>query len=56
MKQSWDERLMHQKAVLSFSEAWTGWRVRWSGILGRSTRASPTPGKENPHASVWVRG
>ncbi|GAB0207124.1 mitochondrial enolase superfamily member 1 [Grus japonensis] len=27
--QNWEEWLIHQKAVLPFSETWTGWRVGW---------------------------
>jgi len=27
MTQNWEEWWIHQKAVLPFSETWTGWRV-----------------------------
>jgi len=30
--QDWGEWLIHQKAVLPFSETWTGWRVGCKGI------------------------
>jgi len=29
--QNWEEWLIHQKAVLPFSETWTGWRVGQRG-------------------------
>jgi len=28
---TWEEWLTHQKAVLPFSQTWTGWRVGWRG-------------------------
>ena len=31
MIQSWEEWLTHQKAVLLFSETWTGWRAGQRG-------------------------
>ena len=31
MTQNWEERWIHQKAVLPFSETWTGWRVGQRG-------------------------
>ena len=32
MTQNWEEWWIHQKAVLPFSETWTGWRVGQRGI------------------------
>jgi len=31
MTQNWEEWWMHQKAVLSFSVTWTGWKVGHRG-------------------------
>jgi len=31
LPQNWEEWLIHQKAVLPFSETWTGWRVGQRG-------------------------
>jgi len=37
---SWEEQLMHQKAVLPYKKTWTGCRVGQRGTLWGSTRAS----------------
>ena len=47
MRQSWEEWLAYQKAVLPFSKTWTNWRVEQGGTWWGSTRASKV-------SSTWV--
>jgi len=46
---------MHQKAVLPFSETWTGWKVEPDEVQQGQVQG-PAPGEELPHASVEAWG
>jgi len=51
MTQSLEEYLIHGKAVLPFSETWTGWRLQLDEVQQGQVQR-PAPGEEQPHAPV----